>query len=122
MTPEKKKELLEGFGVSAQNLNKIVEGTLSVFFGDGNSQDASRIEILAALEFGSYHMERDLEALERLLKEPGRDEYMVTLVADIVGAYLQSYDPESCRAWVREKTAMIREIYEQAVRERGPHF
>jgi hypothetical protein len=122
MTPEKKKELIDGFAVNSQNLNKIVEGILCAYFGDGNSQEDAKMQIVATLEFGSYHMQRDLEALDRLLNEPGRDQYLIKLVGDIVGAYLPSYDPDSCRAWVQQKTAMIREIFEQAVKERGGHF
>ncbi len=122
MTPEKKKELIDGFAISPQNLNKVVEGALCIYFGDGNTDVDARIQILATVELGSRYLKRDLKALEMLLLEPEKDNYLIRLVEDIVGVDLPSYDPDSCRAWVQQKTAMIREIFEQAVKERGEHF
>jgi hypothetical protein len=121
MDPQKEQEfrkrILEAFG----DHRKIVETSLCVYFGDGNTDsDASSI-IKSDLQFDSEVIKRDLKALETLLAEPDNDDYLLWLVGELVGAgaRLKPYNSEQARNWILQKIKLIKDLFEAAVHSRG---
>ena len=119
MDPEYIQHLRERMEKMKTDYRGTVWSVFSIRWEDGNSDEDAAILIKSSLANTSSHTLHALQAADIVLADETADDFILDLTMHELQVTLPAYDAAHARAWLRQKTELMRSLYESEVKAHG---